>query len=213
MAHFLLNRCACICFDLEKCSYLAYRNNYQKTKKKKLNLTAAFTVFFYRWSFCDFFLQRNEDSEQYSYPQLIQIVWCEGVFYRYEGSPPFHLHLNGNWVVVLVTYATPTLQGAEFYWILRFPTRVCPCGFDLVVCFLNMNFCKISFSNLLYKLWKCYSCYQNSEVFKALIFLPMLFFFSLTVIPKFWCHLNKVLISFFSTIIHLFGNPTSPFNT
>lgn len=37
----------------------------------------------HRWSFCDFFLQRNEDSEQYSYPQLIQIVWCEGVFYRF----------------------------------------------------------------------------------------------------------------------------------
>ncbi|XP_015704143.1 uncharacterized protein C5orf34 homolog [Coturnix japonica] len=36
----------------------------------------------HRWSFCDFFLQKNQDSE-YSHPQLIHIVWCNGVFYRF----------------------------------------------------------------------------------------------------------------------------------
>ncbi|XP_062455391.1 uncharacterized protein C5orf34 homolog isoform X3 [Rhea pennata] len=37
----------------------------------------------HRWSFCDFFQQNNEESEKHSYPQLIQIVWCQGVFYRF----------------------------------------------------------------------------------------------------------------------------------
>ncbi|XP_068781772.1 uncharacterized protein C5orf34 isoform X1 [Struthio camelus] len=37
----------------------------------------------HRWSFCDFFLQKNEDSEKHSYPQQIQIVWCQGVLYRF----------------------------------------------------------------------------------------------------------------------------------
>ncbi|XP_065596033.1 uncharacterized protein C5orf34 homolog [Cyrtonyx montezumae] len=37
----------------------------------------------HRWSFCDFFLQKNQDSEMYSYPQLIQIVWCKGILYRF----------------------------------------------------------------------------------------------------------------------------------
>ncbi|KFP55271.1 Uncharacterized protein C5orf34, partial [Cariama cristata] len=35
----------------------------------------------HRWSFCDFF--QNEDTEKCSYPQLIQVVWCQGVFYRF----------------------------------------------------------------------------------------------------------------------------------
>ncbi|KAM9262176.1 uncharacterized protein C5orf34 homolog [Morus bassanus] len=35
----------------------------------------------HRWTFCDFF--RNQDSEKYSCPQLIQIVWFQGVFYRF----------------------------------------------------------------------------------------------------------------------------------
>ncbi|XP_009999466.1 PREDICTED: uncharacterized protein C5orf34 homolog [Chaetura pelagica] len=33
------------------------------------------------WTFCDFF--ENEDTEKYSCPQLIKIVWCQGVFYRF----------------------------------------------------------------------------------------------------------------------------------
>ncbi|XP_064358750.1 uncharacterized protein C5orf34 homolog isoform X2 [Dromaius novaehollandiae] len=37
----------------------------------------------HRWSFCDFFQQKNEDSEKHSYPQLIQVVWYQGVFYRF----------------------------------------------------------------------------------------------------------------------------------
>ncbi|XP_072716380.1 LOW QUALITY PROTEIN: uncharacterized protein C5orf34 homolog [Ciconia boyciana] len=39
--------------------------------------------YLHRWSFCDFFLQKNQDTEKYSCPQLIQIVWCQGVFYRF----------------------------------------------------------------------------------------------------------------------------------
>ncbi|XP_027736675.1 uncharacterized protein C5orf34 homolog [Empidonax traillii] len=35
----------------------------------------------HRWTFCDFF--QNEDTENYSCPQLIQVVWCQGVFYRF----------------------------------------------------------------------------------------------------------------------------------
>ncbi|KFP55062.1 Uncharacterized protein C5orf34, partial [Cathartes aura] len=35
----------------------------------------------HRWTFCDFF--QNQDTEKYSCPQLIQIVWCQGIFYRF----------------------------------------------------------------------------------------------------------------------------------
>ncbi|KAM6289955.1 uncharacterized protein C5orf34 homolog [Aegotheles albertisi] len=35
----------------------------------------------HRWTFCDFF--QNQDTEKYPCPQLIQIVWCQGVFYRF----------------------------------------------------------------------------------------------------------------------------------
>ncbi|KAK2521172.1 hypothetical protein Q9233_011162 [Columba guinea] len=35
----------------------------------------------HRWMFCGFF--QNQDAEQYSCSQLIQIVWCQGVFYRF----------------------------------------------------------------------------------------------------------------------------------
>ncbi|XP_050185458.1 uncharacterized protein C5orf34 homolog isoform X2 [Myiozetetes cayanensis] len=35
----------------------------------------------HRWTFCDFF--QNEDTENYACPQLIQVVWCQGVFYRF----------------------------------------------------------------------------------------------------------------------------------
>ncbi|XP_014820474.1 PREDICTED: uncharacterized protein C5orf34 homolog isoform X2 [Calidris pugnax] len=35
----------------------------------------------HRWTFCDFF--QNQDTGNYSCPQLIQIVWCQGVFYRF----------------------------------------------------------------------------------------------------------------------------------
>ncbi|XP_010119376.1 PREDICTED: uncharacterized protein C5orf34 homolog, partial [Chlamydotis macqueenii] len=35
----------------------------------------------HKWAFCDFF--KNQDTEKYSRPQLIQIVWCQGVFYRF----------------------------------------------------------------------------------------------------------------------------------
>ncbi|XP_073199991.1 uncharacterized protein C5orf34 homolog isoform X4 [Lepidochelys kempii] len=36
----------------------------------------------HRWSFCDFFLQRKQDSEHNSHPLLIKIVWCQGIVYR-----------------------------------------------------------------------------------------------------------------------------------
>ncbi|XP_018780040.3 uncharacterized protein C5orf34 homolog isoform X1 [Serinus canaria] len=35
----------------------------------------------HRWTFCDFF--QNEDVDKYSFHQLIQVVWCQGVFYRF----------------------------------------------------------------------------------------------------------------------------------
>uniref|UniRef100_A0A8C0UZT4 DUF4524 domain-containing protein n=1 Tax=Cyanistes caeruleus TaxID=156563 RepID=A0A8C0UZT4_CYACU len=35
----------------------------------------------HRWTFCDFF--QNENTEKYSFPQLIQVVWHQGVFYRF----------------------------------------------------------------------------------------------------------------------------------
>ncbi|KFR07638.1 Uncharacterized protein C5orf34, partial [Nipponia nippon] len=35
----------------------------------------------HRWTFCDFF--QNQDTEKYSCPQLIQVVWCQGIFYRF----------------------------------------------------------------------------------------------------------------------------------
>ncbi|XP_074022071.1 uncharacterized protein C5orf34 homolog [Numenius arquata] len=35
----------------------------------------------HRWTFCDFF--QNQETGNYSCPQLIQIVWCQGVFYRF----------------------------------------------------------------------------------------------------------------------------------
>ncbi|XP_077646143.1 uncharacterized protein C5orf34 homolog isoform X2 [Lonchura striata] len=35
----------------------------------------------HRWTFCDFF--QNEDTDDYSLHQLIQVVWCQGVFYRF----------------------------------------------------------------------------------------------------------------------------------
>ncbi|XP_069736206.1 uncharacterized protein C5orf34 homolog [Phaenicophaeus curvirostris] len=35
----------------------------------------------HRWTFCDFF--QNRDTENYSCPQLIQIVWCQCVLYRF----------------------------------------------------------------------------------------------------------------------------------
>ncbi|CAN8220426.1 unnamed protein product [Coccothraustes coccothraustes] len=35
----------------------------------------------HRWTFCDFF--QNEDTDKYSFHQLIQVVWCQGVFYRF----------------------------------------------------------------------------------------------------------------------------------
>lgn len=48
-------------------------------------LSEAFIVFCtHRWTFCDFF--QNEDMEKYSFPQLIQVVWYQGVFYRYIGD-------------------------------------------------------------------------------------------------------------------------------
>ncbi|KFP93338.1 Uncharacterized protein C5orf34, partial [Haliaeetus albicilla] len=35
----------------------------------------------HRWTSCDFF--QNRGTEKYSCPQLIQIVWCQGVLYRF----------------------------------------------------------------------------------------------------------------------------------
>ncbi|XP_032636715.1 uncharacterized protein C5orf34 homolog isoform X1 [Chelonoidis abingdonii] len=37
----------------------------------------------HRWSFCDLFLQRKQDSEHNSHPLLIKIVWCQGIIYRF----------------------------------------------------------------------------------------------------------------------------------
>ncbi|EDM10415.1 similar to 4833420G17Rik protein, isoform CRA_b [Rattus norvegicus] len=36
----------------------------------------------HRWNFCDSLLQRQSDAEEYSYPELIKVVWYKGVTYR-----------------------------------------------------------------------------------------------------------------------------------
>ncbi|XP_041502309.1 uncharacterized protein C5orf34 homolog [Microtus oregoni] len=36
----------------------------------------------HRWNFCDSLLQRQSDGEDYSYPELVKVVWCKGVTYR-----------------------------------------------------------------------------------------------------------------------------------
>ncbi|KAM6328440.1 LOW QUALITY PROTEIN: uncharacterized protein C5orf34 homolog [Alca torda] len=38
----------------------------------------------HRWTFCDLF--QNQDTGNYPCSQLIQIVWCQGVFYRFTGQ-------------------------------------------------------------------------------------------------------------------------------
>ncbi|XP_067401697.1 uncharacterized protein C5orf34 homolog [Emydura macquarii macquarii] len=47
----------------------------------------------HRWNFCDFFLQRKQDSEHNSYPLLIKIVWCQGIIYRL-------IHDNANFIEI-----------------------------------------------------------------------------------------------------------------
>ncbi|KAM9138186.1 uncharacterized protein C5orf34 homolog isoform 3-T3 [Pangshura tecta] len=37
----------------------------------------------HRWSFCDLFLQRKQDSGHNSHLLLIKIVWCQGIIYRF----------------------------------------------------------------------------------------------------------------------------------
>ncbi|XP_040584794.1 uncharacterized protein C5orf34 homolog isoform X2 [Mesocricetus auratus] len=36
----------------------------------------------HRWNFCDSLLQRQSDEEEYSYPELVKVVWSKGVTYR-----------------------------------------------------------------------------------------------------------------------------------
>ncbi|XP_031216034.1 uncharacterized protein C5orf34 homolog isoform X2 [Mastomys coucha] len=36
----------------------------------------------HRWNFCDSLLQRQSDAEEYSYPELVKVVWYKGVTYR-----------------------------------------------------------------------------------------------------------------------------------
>ncbi|XP_073933624.1 uncharacterized protein C5orf34 homolog isoform X2 [Castor canadensis] len=36
----------------------------------------------HRWNFCDSLLQRQPDKEEYSYPELVKVVWYKGVTYR-----------------------------------------------------------------------------------------------------------------------------------
>ncbi|XP_028639771.1 uncharacterized protein C5orf34 homolog isoform X2 [Grammomys surdaster] len=36
----------------------------------------------HRWNFCDSLLQRQSDTEEYSYPELVKVVWQNGVTYR-----------------------------------------------------------------------------------------------------------------------------------
>ncbi|XP_058164672.1 uncharacterized protein C5orf34 homolog [Dasypus novemcinctus] len=36
----------------------------------------------HRWNFCDSPLQRWSDEEEYSYPELVKVVWYKGVIYR-----------------------------------------------------------------------------------------------------------------------------------
>ncbi|XP_008584497.1 PREDICTED: uncharacterized protein C5orf34-like, partial [Galeopterus variegatus] len=36
----------------------------------------------HRWNFCDSLLQRQSDEEEYSYPELVKVVWYKGVTFR-----------------------------------------------------------------------------------------------------------------------------------
>ncbi|XP_004678396.1 PREDICTED: uncharacterized protein C5orf34 homolog [Condylura cristata] len=36
----------------------------------------------HRWDFCDSFSQRQSDEEEYSYPELVKVVWYKGITYR-----------------------------------------------------------------------------------------------------------------------------------
>uniref|UniRef100_A0A8C6RWZ1 RIKEN cDNA 4833420G17 gene n=2 Tax=Nannospalax galili TaxID=1026970 RepID=A0A8C6RWZ1_NANGA len=36
----------------------------------------------HRWTFCDSLLQKQFDGEEYSYPELVKVVWYKGVTYR-----------------------------------------------------------------------------------------------------------------------------------
>ncbi|XP_012520182.1 PREDICTED: uncharacterized protein C5orf34 homolog [Propithecus coquereli] len=36
----------------------------------------------HRWDFCNSLLQRQSDEEEYSYPELVKVVWYKGVTYR-----------------------------------------------------------------------------------------------------------------------------------
>eukprot|EP00072_Mus_musculus_P044244 XP_006517813.1 PREDICTED: uncharacterized protein C5orf34 homolog isoform X3 [Mus musculus] len=36
----------------------------------------------HRWTFCDSLLQRQPDAEDFSYPELVKVVWYKGVTYR-----------------------------------------------------------------------------------------------------------------------------------
>ncbi|XP_069348549.1 uncharacterized protein C5orf34 homolog [Eulemur rufifrons] len=36
----------------------------------------------HRWNFCNSLLQRQSDEEEYSYPELVKVVWYKGVTYR-----------------------------------------------------------------------------------------------------------------------------------
>uniref|UniRef100_A0A8C2QG90 RIKEN cDNA 4833420G17 gene n=2 Tax=Cricetulus griseus TaxID=10029 RepID=A0A8C2QG90_CRIGR len=36
----------------------------------------------HRWNFCDSLLQRQSDEEEYSYPELVKVVWSKGITFR-----------------------------------------------------------------------------------------------------------------------------------
>ncbi|XP_042681894.1 uncharacterized protein C5orf34 homolog [Centrocercus urophasianus] len=92
----------------------------------------------HRWSFCDFFLQNNQDSEKFSYPQLIQIVWCKGVFYRlvhgrrniteiYPGDESFFKSEGdflGNYFVHYTIQKGIKKREEKMYWVNSLPPDV-----------------------------------------------------------------------------------------
>uniref|UniRef100_A0A8C8RA09 Chromosome 5 open reading frame 34 n=1 Tax=Pelusios castaneus TaxID=367368 RepID=A0A8C8RA09_9SAUR len=61
----------------------------------------------HRWNFCDFFLQRKQDSEHNTCPLLIKIVWCQGIIYRL-------IHGNANFIEIYPGDGSVFMSEGEF---------------------------------------------------------------------------------------------------
>lgn len=96
----------------------------------------SFYCILYRWTFCDFF--QNQDTGKYSCPQLIQTVWCQGVFYRYVGDHVFHLRKTS--VVWELSFKMKCLSLSLSHSLRNCTQSSCKCLFISPVCSLDFRF-------------------------------------------------------------------------